>query len=406
MCRATERVLVLGCNDDNFNINANGNVNNNRPAREWPPPLAGFSHCMKTFKNLFGTLCSWDNLEDAYEKARKHKSHNPRVKEFEKHWRFHLATLSRQLRTKQYCPQHLRKFVLRDPKTRVICVSEFVDRVVHHALVNVLQPIFQPRFIHDSYASQKGKGTLRALKRFDCFVREITKNGKKTFDGQRIVGFVLKADVQHYFDTVDHAVLLDIIKKRVKDEDILWLVKVILDNYNSGSADKGMPLGNWTSQFFANIYLNELDQFVKHTLKAKYYIRYVDDFVILGRTKSQLDYFRQEINEFLKMLKLELHPNKCRMSTLERGVSFLGFRVFPQHKLVRVRNLRKIKRSLSVLLEDYEEGFVDADDVFEVLKGWNGYAMHGNTYVLRKNLEEYVRNELTIRTDKRLAKII
>ncbi|MBI4017055.1 MAG: group II intron reverse transcriptase domain-containing protein [Candidatus Aenigmarchaeota archaeon] len=352
---------------------------------------------MKTHKHLWENLCTFENLEQAYEQARRGKYGNPVVVEFRKHWQLHLCTILKELRTHTYKPRPLRKFVLRDPKTRVICVSEFRDRVIHHALVNILQPVFEPLFIHDSYASRKGKGTLPALKRFDIFKWKITSNCTR---GQ---GFVFKADIKHYFETVDHAVLLRIIQKRVKDENIIWLIRQILDNYDSGTPGKGMPLGNWTSQFFANVYLNELDQFVKHILRAKYYVRYVDDFVILHKSKKILQEYEQRINEFLQTLKINLHPTKCKIIPLGQGISFLGFRIFYHHKLLRKRNIRKIKAKLAFLLEEYESGWADAYDVLETLHGWNAYAVHGNTFRLRQRLDCSVKKELETRTKTRSA---
>jgi retron-type reverse transcriptase len=245
---------------------------------------------MKTYRNLYPRLCSIENLEEAFFKAHRRKSGSPAVLEFEKNWEANLGNLRKELLAKTYRPQPLKAFILRDPKTRKISVSAFRDRVVHHALVNVLQPIFEPRFIHDSYASRKGKGTLPALERFDLFMRRATRNGKLVAgarNGNAVRGFVLKADIYHYFETVDHGVLLGIIARRIKDSGVLWLVKVVLDNYSSGTPGRGMPLGNWTSQFFANVYLDELDRFVKHKLRVKYYIRYVDDFVILDESKER-----------------------------------------------------------------------------------------------------------------------
>ncbi|MBI4147982.1 hypothetical protein HY490_01700 [Candidatus Woesearchaeota archaeon] len=355
----------------------------------------------KTHKHLWERLCTFENLEQAYENARRGKLGNPKVVEFDEHWRLHLCELLRELRTFTYNPLPLRKFVLRDPKTRIICVSDFRDRIVHHALVNILQPIFEPLFIHDSYASRKGKGTLPALLRFDAFKRRVTRNGNRqpnVQNGNTFRGFAFKADIKHYFDTVDHDILLRILRKHIRDEQVLWLVKRILENYNSGIPGKGMPLGNWTSQFFANVYLNELDQFVKHELKAKYYIRYVDDFVILHGSKRVLREYEQRIGEFLKMLKIELHPTKSKIVSLGHGVSFLGFRAFYHYKLVRKRNFRKIKGRLAGLLNDYEAGTTDAYDVLEALQGWNAYAMHGNTYHLRQRLEYMVKKELEART--------
>ncbi len=352
---------------------------------------------MKTYKHLYEKLCTWDNIENAYWKARKRKSNNLHVKEFEKHWRLHLCNLLRELCTQTYKPKPLRKFILRDPKTRTICVSDFRDRVVHHALINILQPIFEPRFIHDSYASRKGKGTLPALKRFKEFQRKLTQNGRlvqNTRNANNVQGFVLKADIRHYFENVDHHILLEIIGSRVKDKRVLWLVKTILDNNPAGIPGKGMPLGNWTSQFFANVYLNELDQFVKHHLKAKNYIRYVDDFVILHCSKSRLWEWQQRIADFLKGLKLELHPDKCKISPLSRGSSFLGFRCFYHYKLVRQRNVRKILGKLEQKINEYAIGNMDASDVLETWQGWNAYAMHGNTYRLRQHLQQQIENEL------------
>lgn len=305
----------------------------------------------------------------------------------------------RELRTKTYKPKPLQTFILRDPKTRKICVSEFRDRIVHHALVNVLQPIFEPRFIYDSYASRVGKGTSLALKRFDIFLRRATKNGKcvkETQNANDVVGFALKADIKHYFDTVDHEILFRLISKRVKDDSVLWLTRTILEHYHAKEFGKGMPLGNWTSQFFANVYLNELDQFVKHILKAKYYMRYVDDFVILHHSKQMLQQYGLRIKEFLGTLHLELHPNKCKITRLSCGVSVLGFRFFYYYKLVRERNIRKIYKTLQDMLLQYKLGLLDSQEVLEVFHGWNAYASLGNTYQLRQRLRKWVEKELEV----------
>ncbi|MBI4017073.1 MAG: group II intron reverse transcriptase domain-containing protein [Candidatus Aenigmarchaeota archaeon] len=352
---------------------------------------------MKTYNHLWKNICTFESLEHAYEQAKQGKLGNPCMIEFNKHWQLHLCNLLKELRTQTYKPRALRKFVLRDPKTRVICVSEFRDRIIHHALVNILKPIFEPLFIYDSYASRAGKGTLPAIQRFDEFKRKVTQNGKQVAGAQNknfVQCFVFKADIRHYFETVDHAVLLGIIKKRVKDEYVLWLVQRVLKNYDSGTPGKGMPLGNWTSQFFANVYLNELDQFVKHTLRAKYYIRYVDDFVILHRSKKALQEHERKITEFIKTLKIKLHPTKCKIIPLGRGVSFLGFRIFYQYKLVRTRNFKKIRARLDALLADYKCGIISAWDVLEVLQGWNAYALHGNTYKLRERFQQQIEYEL------------
>ena len=157
-----------------------------------------------------------------------------------------------------------------------------------------------------------------------------------------IKGYTLKADIKHYFETVDHKILLDIIKSKIKDKKIIWLIKQILDNFNTKIKGKGMPLGNLTSQFFANVYLNELDYFIKHKLREKYYIRYVDDFVVLHKNKKILEIYKEKINNYLlKHLKLELHKDKSKIIPLKNGVDLLGYRVFGYYKLLRKRNLKQ-----------------------------------------------------------------
>ncbi len=409
------RLVGVGNDNNDNNLNANNQCNNNRRARGMATRRTGtFSYSynkkcslMKTYTNLYEQLCSWKNLLLAYNKARTHKNNKSSVKKFSKHYAIELALLRHELCNKTYQPRPLKTFILRDPKTRTICVSDFRDRVVHHALINILQPIFEPRFISDSYASRKNKGTLKAIQRFDTFERQVTINGTRkmpssTDDSKYILqGYVFKADIYHYFESVDHEVLLNIISRRIKDDDILWLIKQVLGNYKTDIANKGMPLGNWTSQFFANIYLNELDQFVKQQLRIKYYIRYVDDFVILHNSKFTLQNYEIKIREFISKLKLMLHPNKCSISPLHRGTAFLGYRIYYHHKLVRLRNLRKVRSKLKNHLDDYENNLVDATKIFSTLRGWRAYAMHANTHRLREQIMRELVNELLVRNKLR-----
>jgi RNA-directed DNA polymerase len=352
---------------------------------------------MKTYKHLWTQLTNYRNLEAAYEKAKKRKTRNPSVQEFSERTSINLALLKHELKTKTYRPRPLQRFILCDPKTRVISKSHFRDRVIHHALVNVLLPIFEPRFIHDSYASRKGKGTHNAIKRFDQFTRQTTMNGKQQRQAKNkndVTGYALKADIKHYFDTVDHDVLITILHKHIKDKDVLWLVKIILEHHPTKEPGKGMPLGNWTSQFFANIYLNELDQYVKHTLKAKCYIRYVDDFLILHEEKRTLQEHQKQIAAFLATLKLELHPTKTKIIQLKRGIAFLGFKHFYHHKLILPRNKRKIKQKLTTLLQQYKKGEITSEKIHDTLQGWNAYAEQANTHKLREELTITIMEQL------------
>ena len=328
----------------------------------------------------YARICALDNLECAHERARRRKTYKPYVIAFEEHLNDNLGNLQADLVTQTYRPQPLKTFILRDPKTRKISKSDFRDRIVHHAICNVIEPIFDATFIHDSYANRKGKGTIKAILRFDAFKRKASRNFTRQC-------YILKADVKHYFDTVDHATLLRLLARKIDCEPTLLLIKTILDNHRTPVLGKGMPLGNLTSQFFANVYLNELDQYVKHELKAQYYIRYVDDFVILNHDPSLLQEYKDRINEFLKThLALELHPDKSSIKQLHQGVGVLGFRIYEHHKLVRKKNLNRFHRRFETLKTDYRLGLLERERVIASIEGWIAYIKHANTYKYRRHL--------------------
>ena len=359
------------------------------------------SHSMAAYRNLWKELCSYSNLELAYRKARKGKTLKPYVIEFEQNLKQNLQQLRIELLLHCYKPKPLQNFILREPKTRKISKSHFRDRVIHHALCNMIEPLFEKSFIYDSYANRKTKGTLKAIQRFDFYARKISQNSTKS-------AFVLKADIKKYFDHVDHSILISLLRKKIKDPKIIWLVKIILSNYSTAER-KGMPLGNLTSQFFANVYLNELDQFVKKQLKAEYYLRYVDDFVIIHNSKEQLQNYKEEINQFLsENLALVLHPDKSKIIPLHRGIEFLGVKTFLHHKLIKKKNLRKFKRKLSILCSEYTENKASYDRIYDFMEGWNAYAQYANTYKLRKrmmqNFEEAFAHEISTKEVNRWRK--
>jgi len=318
-----------------------------------------------------------NNLANAWRKARKGKTKKLYVIEFEKNIRENLLRLRKELLEQTYKPEPLRTFILRDPKTRRISESVFRDRIVHHAIVRIIEPIFDKTFIYDSCANRIGKGTIFALNRFDKFKRKVTCNLNKE-------AFCLKADIKHYFQEIDREILIKIIQKRIKCIKTIQLIRLILDNF---LGNKGMPLGNLTSQFFANVYLNELDYFIKHTLRAKYYIRYVDDFVILHKSGKQLERWKVDIEKFLKdELGIELHPQKSEIISISEGVDFVGFRNFYYFKLLRKRNILKIKQRI----EQFNEGILSEEKLKESLNGWWAYAKWANSYNLRKKLENFI----------------
>lgn len=344
---------------------------------------------MITYNKLYGKVSSYENLLSAFLKARKGKSGKYYVMEFQLNLQDNLLKLQEELKSKTYYPGKLKKFIIRDPKTRTIHASIFRDRVVHHAVINLLEPIFEKRFISDSFAGRKEKGTHIAVRRFETFVRKVSDNGKliaNSYNNNSIRGYVLKADIKHYFDTIDHETLITIIRKKVDDEDLIWLIRQILDNFKTPIKGKGLPLGNYTSQFFANVYLNEFDYFIKHELKAKYYIRYVDDFVILHQHKRILEYYLLRIKKYLPSLKIELHPEKSEIHPLRNGITFLGYRVFYHYRLLRRRNIRYFMRKLDENIALYSNKIISWDQLGARLDGWFGYAKWADTYNLRQKV--------------------
>ena len=345
---------------------------------------------------MYNHLCSYGNLLLAYLKARKGKTKKSYVIKFEKNLADNLKSLRVELLFHHYVPRPLKTFILRDPKTRKISKSHFRDRVIHHALINLLEPIYDKTFIYDSYASRKNKGAQKAVKRLIKFRNRITKNGKSTFckkiNGKElnlVKGYILKADIKHYFQEMNHSVLINIIRRKIKDEKVIWLIGRIVKNFPTwmDEGEKGIPLGNFTSQFFANLYLNDLDYYVKHELNVKYYIRYVDDFVILHKSRNVLENYKIQIQKFLmNELKLELHPDKSRIKPLYSGIDFLGFRIFQKHILLRKRNIRKIKFKIKKIK--------NSDELMDCVEGFLAYSNFANCHKLKyeliKNLDRKI----------------
>ncbi len=327
---------------------------------------------------MYSKICSLDNLNLAFKRARKGKTLKSYVIDFESDLEANLQKLHNELVNQTYKPKPLETFIIRDPKTRKISKSDFKDRIVHHALCNVIEPLFEKNFIFDSFANRKFKGTLKAIERFEKFFRKVSNNFSKNC-------YVLKADIKHYFDTVNNNILLNILKKRIFDNKVMELIKIILKNHTTNG--KGMPLGNLTSQFFANVYLNELDQFVKHTLKAKHYVRYVDDFVVLNQSIDVLTNYKIKIDYFLKSkLDLTLHPDKSRILKLENGIGFLGMRLYNCHKRIIKKNIKRFDRRLSLFKQDFEAGIIEREKVVDSLEGWLAYISYANTFKYRKHL--------------------
>jgi RNA-directed DNA polymerase len=352
----------------------------------------------KTYKHLYPQVYAYENLYQAFRQARrggKRKQEN--VAAFEYDLEENLWALHAELRDHTYRPGPYRNFTVgpwrRDelwaPKERVISAAPFRDRVVHHALCNVIQPIFEARFITDSYASRVGKGTHAALDRCQAFARQ-----RK---------YVLQCDVRQFFPSVDHAILRGILARHIADRDVLWLVDRILESgaglggtydvvWFPGDAlwdalrPRGLPIGNLTSQFWANVYLHSLDQLVKQTLRCRRYLRYCDDFLLFHDDKAALWEWRAAVIERLAGLRLTLHEERAVVYPTHTGIPFLGLRIFPHHRRLQRNNVHAFARRLRRMRAEYREGTRSAESVRLSVQGWVAYAVHAQTYRLRRRL--------------------
>lgn len=335
---------------------------------------------MKTYKNLYPRIYDFQNLYAAYLKARRGKRYQQEVLCFSANLEEELIALQNELIWKTYRTGPYRYFYVHDPKKRLVAALPFRDRVVHHALCNVIEPIFEKRFIADSFACRVGKGTHRGADRVTEFLRS----------AQRMWGmvFCLKGDVAQYFASVNHHILMGILARTIACRDTLWLMKEILA---SGAAPDdpdpvGIPIGNLTSQLWANVYLNELDQFVKHVLRARFYVRYMDDFILLAGDKPTLWGWRREIEGFLEAnLRLRLN-SKTDIFPISRGIDFLGYRIWPTHRLLRKASVKRMRRALKKFQKLYREGRIGFDRINATVQSWLGHAKHANTYSLRKKI--------------------
>ncbi|MEK7628991.1 MAG: reverse transcriptase domain-containing protein [Patescibacteria group bacterium] len=290
----------------------------------------------KVFHNIFEKIIGLENLFLAWREFKRGKKKRLDVQEFEFNLEDNLFQLRNELKNKIYQHNKYIPFYVTDPKLRHIHKATVRDRVLHQAVFRVLYPIFDKNFIFDSYSCRINKGTHRAITRLESFCHKLSQNNSKTI-------FALKCDIKKFFDSIDQNILASLIQAKVKDDNATWLVDVIIKSF-----PKGLPLGNVTSQLFANIYLNELDQFIKHKLKEKYYIRYCDDFIILGENLNVLQRLSKKIDEFLgKSLKLSLHPNKIIMRKYIQGIDFLGYVILPNHRVLRTKTKKRLLKRIN-----------------------------------------------------------
>jgi len=329
----------------------------------------------------FSQIYDFDNLLSAAYSCRKGKTTARSSMVFFSNLEENIITLQNELMWNMYSVSAYHHFYVFEPKRRLISAPNFRDRVVHRAIANIIEPAIDNTFIKDSYACRKGKGTHSGANRVQSMIRSVAKKGQV---------YALKADIHHYFSSIDHATLKQLLEIKIKCPTTRALLFYIIDSSPADAPGVGIPLGNLTSQIFANIYLNELDRFVKIKLKAKDYVRYMDDFVIVGNNKAQLHGYLEQIDLFLaESLKLKTN-SKTQVFPISRkagrALDFLGYRIYQSHRLLRKSSVKRIKSKLKKFHRDYKEGKVEQEEIKQSITSWVAHASHADTFGLRANL--------------------
>lgn len=340
------------------------------------------------YRHLYAQVHDWENLLLAWRKARKGKRGGIPAATFEMNVAENLLAIQAELEEQSYQPGGYVSFYIHEPKRRLISAAPFRDRVVHHALCNVMEPLFERRFIHDSYANRRGKGTHAAIDRCQHFARRYP--------------YVLQCDVQQFFPAIDHSLLTHSIQQVIVDPELLWLCGQILESgqgvlgneyamvYFPGddlfavNRPRGLPIGNLTSQFWANVYLNQLDHFIKRELKCPAYLRFVDDFLLFADDKCTLWDWRQAIIDYLAGLRLTLHEARCHPQPVDEGIPFLGFVIYPQNRRLKRRKGIEYRRRFRHLLAEYRQGRIALDQVTASVQGWVNHVRYADTWGLRR----------------------
>ncbi|MCK6576691.1 MAG: RNA-directed DNA polymerase [Anaerolineae bacterium] len=346
---------------------------------------------MKTYNHLYAQIANFQSLYAAWRKARRGKRYTPSASAFESSLDEALLQLYEALSDESYRPGAYRSFTINEPKRRRISAAPFRDRVVHHALCAALTPIYERKFIYDSYANRVGKGTHAALDRCTQFMRKWR--------------YVLQCDIEQFFPAVDHALLKEMLARTIACRKTLRLCDKIIDG-GAGILDseytirwfpqdkslfdalrpRGLPIGNQTSQFWANVYLNPLDHFIKRELGCRGYLRYVDDFLLFADDTRTLHLWREAIMTFLDQQRLTIHENRAQPTPVEHGIPFLGFTVFPTHRRLKREKGIAFRRHLYGLYHAYRRGEIPHKKLKASIQAWVGHAAHGDTWGLRREI--------------------
>ena len=337
---------------------------------------------MRVYQSLFHRVVLPEPLFLAWEEFRKGKQSRKDVMQFETRLEQNLFQLHRELQSGTYKHGSYSAFTICDPKQRRIHKATVRDRIVHHAVFAALNPVFEPTFIARSFSCRKDKGTHRGIDALERMLQKASRNSTRPC-------YVLKCDIHQFFASVNHGILLGILKKSIKDEKLLELLEAIIGSFPSVEptlfARKGIPIGNLTSQLFANVYMNAFDQFMKHELRVKHFVRYTDDFVIVSDDAGYLRALLPSIRSFPDEA-LRLHPRKVTIRTYRQGVDFLGYVLLPHHRALRTKTKRRMFRKLRARAERCARGGSEEASVRQSLQSYLGVLSHANAHDLSQKL--------------------
>lgn len=347
----------------------------------------------KQIKNVYKTLCTYENLYEAYLQARKYKRYRDEVLKFSYNLEEELWDIKDELINHSYKVGGYREFYVFEPKQRLIMALPFKDRVIQWGIYQLLNPIFDKTYIDDSYGCRVGKGTLRAVQRLHYWLKQVGKKEEKFY--------YLKLDVSKYYYRVDHEILINILRKKIKDDEMIELLKTIINydgtlfglkvngdvnNPEDRLSGKGIPIGNLTSQMFANLYLNELDQYCKRILSIKYYVRYMDDIIILSNDKKKLHEYKELIQTFVEE-KLKLNLNKkTTIRPISLGIEFVGYRLWPTHIKIRKSTSMKMRKRLKYVKKQFERNQLPFEKVNATVQSYMGILKHCNSFRLQNKI--------------------
>lgn len=333
-------------------------------------------------KNCFDENLTFEKIIEAHERAKQGKLNRYEVLNFDLNLEFNIVNLVEQIKNGRYKIGAYRSFTVYEPKERIIKALPYVDRVVHQWYVEeFVKKYIVPKFIKDTYACICGRGTHKAVDFMQKYMRIAQRNYGNNY-------YILKMDIKKFFYNIDRDVLFDIMKDYIIDKKLLKFTKLLIDCDNESV---GIPIGNYTSQFFANIYLDRLDKFIKHNLKVKYYVRYMDDFVLLVKDREEARELYFVINEFLnESLKLSLN-SKSRYYPSSFGADFCGYRIWSTHRLIRNRSKNKIKKNVSKWNDLYDGGKLSRKDFILSFNSWLGHVKHANSYTLQTRVMKSIK---------------